>query len=530
MMVVWNKYCLSAILACSTLASAYVPLSPRFLGKGGMRGSWAGVGLRSSSISPSGWSLGRQVAIASATGLVKRDVNAKGRADSRAGIGAVAVSLGGNEAGIKPLIISGPSGVGKGTLIKMLQEEFGESIKLCVSHTTRKPRPGEVNGVHYYFCTREEMEQGIADQLFLEHANVHGNLYGTARSSLEAMQREETLCTIDVDVQGCRSLRAAGVDGTYVFVAPPSKEALEERLRGRGTEEKDVIARRVAAAQREVEASGEAGLYDHIVYNADLDMAYGQLKSLLEPSLKSVAALRSVSSALSASATLDREASSSISPAAESSKDRGENARPTVVFVLGGPGSGKGTQCSLLVQRFNCVHLSAGDLLRAEQKNQDSPYSALINSCITEGKIVPVAITCRLLVRAMEASLEERGSGAAEPVFLIDGFPRNLDNLDGWVSEACQTARAVLFFECAEETLEQRLLERGKTSGRSDDNLASIKKRFKTFQSETMPVVEIFEGDGTLHKIQAEQGQSVEDVFRQVEKVLAVAVPDLKRR
>jgi hypothetical protein len=182
----------------------------------------------------------------------------------------------------------------------------------------------------------------------------------------------------------------------------------------------------------------------------------------------------------------------------------------------------------------------------------------------------------------MEASLEERGSGAAEPVFLIDGFPRNLDNLDGWVSEACQTARAVLFFECAEETLEQRLLERGKTSGRSDDNLASIKKRFKTFQSETMPVVEIFEGDGTLHKIQAEQvnlplycqvqssssfsplssplmqtfplnhpcansssnrnlfqltlvwfgveGQSVEDVFRQVEKVLAVAVPDLKRR
>jgi len=116
-----------------------------------------------------------------------------------------------------------------------------------------------------------------------------------------------------------------------------------------------------------------------------------------------------------------------------------------------------------------------------------------------------VAITCRLLVRAMEASLEERGSDEAEPVFLIDGFPRNLDNLDGWVSEACQTARAVLFFECAEETLEQRLLERGKTSGRSDDNLASIKKRFKTFQSETMPVVEIFEGDGTLHKIQAEQ-------------------------
>jgi hypothetical protein len=122
-MVVWNKYCLSAILACSTLASAYVPLSPQFLGKGGMRGSWAGVGLRSSSISPSGWSLGRQVAIASATGLVKRDVNAKGRADSRAGIGAVAVSLGGNEAGIKPLIISGPSGVGKVRPCQMICRE-----------------------------------------------------------------------------------------------------------------------------------------------------------------------------------------------------------------------------------------------------------------------------------------------------------------------------------------------------------------------------------------------------------------------
>ena len=128
MMVVWNKYCLSAILACNTLASAYVPLSPQFLGNGGTRGSWAGLGLRSSSISPSGWSLGRQVAVASATGLVRRDVNAKGRADSRAsGVGAVAVSLGGSEAGIKPLIISGPSGVGK---VKPCQMSCRENMLL----------------------------------------------------------------------------------------------------------------------------------------------------------------------------------------------------------------------------------------------------------------------------------------------------------------------------------------------------------------------------------------------------------------
>lgn len=296
------------------------------------------------------------------------------------------------------------------------------------------------------------------------------------------------------------------MEGTYVFVAPPSKEALEERLQGRGTENPEVIARRVANAQLEVEASREAGLYDHVVYNQDLHAAYGQLKALLEPALRSAAARRSVKTALSASATLSRgeTSGSPISTAQVGDGEVGKD-RPTVVFVLGGPGSGKGTQCGLLVERFNCVHLSAGDLLRAEQKKEDSPYSALIKTCIAEGKIVPVAITCRLLVNAMDACLDARKDDLEEPVFLIDGFPRNLENLSGWVSEACQTARVVLFFECSEQTLEERLLERGKTSGRADDNIASIKKRFKTFEMETIPVVKVFEGDGTLRKIQAER-------------------------
>ena len=144
-----------------------------------------------------------------------------------------------------------------------------------------------------------------------------------------------------------------------------------------------------------------------------------------------------------------------------------------VVFVLGGPGAGKGTQSSMIVEKYGYRHLSAGDLLRAERKS-GSAQGQMIDEYIKEGKIVPVEVTVTLLVDAIRADGGTR--------FLIDGFPRNTNNLSGWQQVAGNSLAlgGVLFYDCPEEVMEARLLERGKTSGRTDDNIESIRKRFAT--------------------------------------------------
>jgi len=173
---------------------------------------------------------------------------------------------------------------------------------------------------------------------------------------------------------------------------------------------------------------------------------------------------------------------------------------PQVVFVLGGPGSGKGTQCSRISQRFGYNHLSAGDLLREERSRPGSKHGALIESYIKEGKLVPIEITLALVEAAMRRIGWEGGR------FLIDGFPRSFENIRGWDAALKDKVRVrfCLFFECSEAVMEARLLERGKTSGRADDNLQSIRKRFQTFQEESMPVVAKFEREGLLRRVNAE--------------------------
>jgi len=187
--------------------------------------------------------------------------------------------------------------------------------------------------------------------------------------------------------------------------------------------------------------------------------------------------------------------------------------KPNVVFVLGAPGSGKGTQCQNIVDKYGYVHLSAGDLLRAERKAPGSEYGELIEHHITNGTIVPVAITCSLLTRAMKESGKSN--------FLIDGFPRNKDNLDGWNSEVGSekaNVRCVLFFACDEKVCTERCLERGAAgSGRTDDNEESLKKRFVTYLDATMPIVEEFRTKGLVREIDA--NRSIEDVFVDVAKI-----------
>eukprot|EP00308_Calcidiscus_leptoporus_P021934 CAMPEP_0119355464 /NCGR_PEP_ID=MMETSP1334-20130426/4296_1 /TAXON_ID=127549 /ORGANISM="Calcidiscus leptoporus, Strain RCC1130" /LENGTH=352 /DNA_ID=CAMNT_0007369297 /DNA_START=1 /DNA_END=1059 /DNA_ORIENTATION=+ len=168
--------------------------------------------------------------------------------------------------------------------------------------------------------------------------------------------------------------------------------------------------------------------------------------------------------------------------------------KPSVVFVLGGPGAGKGTQCAKMVDEYGYVHLSAGDLLRAE-KASGSAQGKMIAEYIKEGKIVPVEVTVKLLIDAMASDGGKR--------FLVDGFPRNTNNLSGWhkVAGSGLHVAGVLVYDCPEEVMEERLLARGVTSGRSDDNLESIRKRFRTFDLETKPVLDYYKHQGLVHTI-----------------------------
>ncbi|KAG7660770.1 URA6 [[Candida] subhashii] len=185
----------------------------------------------------------------------------------------------------------------------------------------------------------------------------------------------------------------------------------------------------------------------------------------------------------------------------------------SVVFVLGGPGSGKGTQCNKLVAEQGFVHLSAGDLLRAEQNREGSKYGELIAQCIKEGTIVPQEVTIALLEQAVK---ENVANGSKK--FLIDGFPRKMDQAITFEEQIAKSS-FTLFFECPEAVMLERLLERGKTSGRTDDNIESIKKRFRTFIDTSMPVVDYFDKQGKVVKLNCDQ--PVAKVTTQVKDALA---------
>ncbi|XP_072983603.1 UMP-CMP kinase 3-like isoform X3 [Typha latifolia] len=184
------------------------------------------------------------------------------------------------------------------------------------------------------------------------------------------------------------------------------------------------------------------------------------------------------------------------------------NKKVTVIFVLGGPGSGKGTQCANIVQNFGFTHLSAGDLLRAEIRS-GSENGTMIQNMIKEGKIVPSEVTIKLLQRAM---LED-----ANDKFLIDGFPRNEENRAAFERVTKIVPEFVLFFECSEEEMEKRLLNRNE--GRVDDNIETIRKRFKVFVESSLPVIEYYDSKGKVKKIDA--GKTISDVFEDVKVIFS---------
>jgi len=193
---------------------------------------------------------------------------------------------------LQPLVICGPSGVGKGTLIERLRAAMPGRFGFSVSHTTRAPRPGEEDGVAYHFVALETMKAEVEAAKFIEHAEVHGNMYGTSKAAVEAVQQKGQICILDIDVQGVKQVKASGAfdDAKFLFIAPPSVEDLEQRLRGRGTENEDKIQVRLKNAKGELDFCEEnRDYFNHVLVNADLTSSTRELLSLLRgwyPTLK----------------------------------------------------------------------------------------------------------------------------------------------------------------------------------------------------------------------------------------------------
>ena len=179
-------------------------------------------------------------------------------------------------------VITGPSGVGKGTLIRGLMERLGE-LELSVSATTRAPRPGERDGVDYHFLTREEFDRKVRDGEFVEHADYAGRSYGTLRSELEERVRAGKPVVLEIEVQGARQVRESVPDAVQVFIAPPSLHELRTRLIGRGTDDPEGVERRLLVAAQELKAQPE---FAHVVVNDRLQDALEQLTAVVADELE----------------------------------------------------------------------------------------------------------------------------------------------------------------------------------------------------------------------------------------------------
>ncbi|XP_058459114.1 uncharacterized protein LOC131435346 isoform X1 [Malaya genurostris] len=184
--------------------------------------------------------------------------------------------------GPRPLVICGPSGSGKSTLLKKLFKEFPDTFGFSVSHTTRKPRPGEENGVHYHFVSVEEMQAAIENGEFIETAVFSGNMYGTSKKAVETVQHHGKVCVLDIEIEGVKQVRnSERLNPLLVFINPPSVAELERRLRGRKTETEESLQKRLNTARVEIEYGNTAGNFHIVVHNSNLKQAYADLRDFV---------------------------------------------------------------------------------------------------------------------------------------------------------------------------------------------------------------------------------------------------------
>ncbi|KAI6085636.1 guanylate kinase [Hypoxylon rubiginosum] len=186
----------------------------------------------------------------------------------------------------RPVVISGPSGVGKGTLFKKLFDAHKDCFALSVSHTTRQPRAGEAHGVDYYYVTPEAFESLIAADGFVEHAKFGSNRYGTSKQTIADQTAKGRVVVLDIEmesgiVQGVKQIKNSGIEARYVFVKPPSFEELEKRLRGRGTETEESVVKRLEQAKVELKFADTPGVHDIIIVNDDVEKAYKELEDFI---------------------------------------------------------------------------------------------------------------------------------------------------------------------------------------------------------------------------------------------------------
>ena len=182
----------------------------------------------------------------------------------------------------KVFVITGPSGVGKGTLIRALLERVPE-LELSVSATTRRPRPGETQGVDYWFLSEEDFARRVADGDFVEWAEYSGRRYGTLRSELEQRTASGIPVVLEIEVQGARQVRGAMPEAVQIFIAPPSLDALRVRLVGRGTDDPEEVERRLRVAEEELAAREE---FAHVVVNDRLEDAVAHLEGIVRTTLQ----------------------------------------------------------------------------------------------------------------------------------------------------------------------------------------------------------------------------------------------------
>lgn len=178
----------------------------------------------------------------------------------------------------KLFVISGCSGVGKGTVISKFMERNKDFI-LSVSCTTRKPRQGEIDGVHYFFLTKEKFEQNIKDDKFLEHAQFAENYYGTKKKYIKQKFEEGYNIILEIETNGALQVKEKMPEAVLIFIAPPSVEELEQRLRGRHTEDETTIQKRLAQVKIELERSQK---YDYVVINDNVDRAVEEIESIVK--------------------------------------------------------------------------------------------------------------------------------------------------------------------------------------------------------------------------------------------------------
>ena len=176
------------------------------------------------------------------------------------------------------IVFSGPSGVGKGTVLKEFLQHR-DNVSLSISATTRQPRPGEENAVHYYFLTREEFEQRIAENNMLEYAQYNGNYYGTPKDKVEEALEQGRDIILEIEVQGALLVKEKCPNALLVFVMPPSWQELRDRLTGRGTEDAETIEKRLNIARGELK---QAIHYDYILVNDQVEAAAKRLEHIME--------------------------------------------------------------------------------------------------------------------------------------------------------------------------------------------------------------------------------------------------------